>query len=120
MCDSDGAGTGVTLDEYIESPVIDCSAFTSGTITLEFDFNFQRYEQNAFDDFAILEVYDGLQWVEIEKYETDTPDFWGGEHKSYNVSTYALSIANFQIRFYYTGSFDWFTEIDNIKLTHTP
>ena len=80
-CNSDLAGISVTLEEYLTSVVIDCSAYTSGQIQLELDGNFQRNENNSFVDKARIEVFDGISWQIVAEYLTDWQDFYGGEHK---------------------------------------
>ena len=116
-CDSDLAGSGVTLAEELWSPVIDCSSYVSGTITLEFDGNFQNL--GASDKAAVV-VWDGFGLQVVDTYLTD----WSstGEHKIYDVSTYAFGNSVFQIYFWYTdgGDWAWFFQVDNVKLTHIP
>ena len=115
-CDSDAAGNPATLDEDIFSPVIDCSAYTTGMITLEFDGIFQE----LFDEQCGVYIFDGAQWLAVEIWTQS----WStnGAHKSYDVSAYALGNASFKIGFNYFDKGNWgvFFQVDNVKLSHTP
>ncbi len=119
-CNSDLAGTSVTLDEYLTSPMIDCSAYTSGQIQLEFDGNFQRNENNSYIDKARIDVFDGNSWQIVAEYLTDWQDFYGGEHKIFDISQHALGNSILKVRFYYTGQYDWFFQVDNVEIVHSP
>ena len=119
------------FDEYADSPIIDCSAYTSGTITLEFDGNYQDNDPYSwYWDYAELLVYDGNTWVTLDTYNDDwSPN---GQHRIYYVSNEALRNPSFQISLYYCGWHDWwwnywnyvyhdhYFKVDNVKLTHTP
>ena len=99
--------------------MIDCSSYTSGTITLEFDGNYQDFDPNPNEDFARVRVWDGnTTWQLVDTYSTSWAS--NGEHKVYDVSSDALGNVDFQVYFYYLGYNDWFFQVDNVKLTHTP
>ncbi|MCD4656992.1 MAG: choice-of-anchor D domain-containing protein [Planctomycetes bacterium] len=119
-CSAYLAGSNITLEEFLTSPAIDCSAYTSGNIFLELDGNFQRYENNSYADKARIEVFDGNLWRLIAEYLTDWQNFYYGQHKIYDISQYALGNADMKVRFYYSGQYDWFFQVDNIEIVHTP
>ncbi len=106
------------FDEYIISPDIDCTAYTSGTIKLEFDGNYQDFDSSPNGDFGGLAVWDGFNVQVLEEYTTS----WNtnGVHKSYTVSVHAYGNPFFCFFFYYTGSADKYFNVDNVVLSHKP
>ncbi len=110
IANSDGAGSGVSMDEILSSPVFDASTI-SGALILEFD---QYYR--SLSDVADVDVWDGTQWVNILN-QTTTQGAWGTpDHQYIDVTAHAN--ANFQVRFhYYNANYAWYWGIDNFSLT---
>ncbi len=106
------------FDEYIISPDIDCTAYTTGKIMLEFDGNYQDFDPNPDADIGGLAVWDGFVVQVMEEYSSD----WNsnGEHKSYDVSIHAYGNPFFAFFFYYRGEADLYFKVDNVILTYTP
>ncbi len=109
FADSDGAGSGVDMNEYLVSPVIDASGL-AGSLILEFD---QYY--NALGDNADVEVYDRTNWVTVLAQTADIGDWGAPDQQSIDVTQYAN--ANFQVRFhYYNANWAWYWAIDNFSV----
>lgn len=110
LVDSDEAGSGSTMNEYLTSPVIDAGSVT-GLLILEFD----QYLNHLDVEIADVDVYDGTQWVNILRQTTDVGSFANPDHQYIDVTAYAN--ANFQVRFhYYDATFDWYWAVDNFNL----
>lgn len=113
LADSDGAGSGVTMDEYLISPAIDASSLT-GALILDFD----QWFRDLSSDEANVDVWDGSAWVNVLTQGTDAgSSFTNFDHQSIDVTAYAN--ANFKVRFHYddnaTYAYHW--AIDNFSLT---
>ena len=107
--DSDAAGSGTSLDEFLTSPVIDASGL-SGSLILEFD----QYYRNAGDD-ADVEVYDGSTWVTVLAQSSSAGGWGSPDHQRIDITQYAN--ANLQVRFhYYNASWDWYWAVDNFSV----
>ena len=99
-----GSGKYVTADayhfvsfyykDYLTSPKIDCSTYSTGTVTLEFDGNFKTIMTN---EVTRVEIYDGADWQILEDWNVSWTDT--GEHQSYNITQYALGNADMKIRY---------------------
>lgn len=112
--DSDGAGSGVAMDEIVTSPTFDATGVT-GALILEFD----QYLNHLNTDTAAVDVWDGTQWVNILKQSSDIGGWGAPDHQFIDVTAYIN--ANFQVRFhYYNAVFAWFWAIDNFSLTTLP
>ncbi len=113
LVNSDGAGSGVSMDEILSSPVFDASAIT-GALILEFD---QYYR--SLGDVADVDVWDGTQWVTLLN-QTTTKGAWGTpDHQYIDVTAHAN--ADFQVRFhYYNANYAWYWGIDNFSLSVLP
>ena len=105
------------FDEYLYSPSVDSSMYSSGTITLEFDGNYQDDVLSA-NDAAVVAVWDGAGWNVLAVYTTS----WNtnGEHVSFDISTYAYGNNDLVIGFYYTGQNNYWFDIDNVTITYKP
>ncbi len=112
MCDSDAAGSGVTMNEMLISPVMNAGGVEELYIT------FDLVHQWISDDYVSVEVYDGSAWVEVLKNMEDTGAYpWGPTaHKTIDATEYANE--NFQVRFIYFGSYDWYAAIDNVTIAN--
>src|SRR5690606_1881089 len=89
---SDAAGSGELLSEVMESGIVDASAITYPLI-LEYD----QYFNNISSDSAVVEVYDGNNWVVVANYTSDAGSWSIPDHDSIDISVYAN--ANLQVRF---------------------
>ena len=113
--DSDAAGQGGTNDERLISPVVNTVGQTN--LRVNFEQYFRRYTLGGFET-AVVAVWDGVQWVDVYSLDQDSGnvgDFNDPDVQSIDVTQYAN--ADFQIRFRFTGEFDWWWALDNITLT---
>lgn len=108
IVDSDANGNGVELIETLTSPVFD----TTGATNLFLDFD--QFYQNIGADSAIVEVYDGTNWVEVLNQTVTVGGFNAPDEQSINITAY--SNANMQIRFVYNDAnvWAWYWLIDNV------
>jgi hypothetical protein len=110
FADSDGAGSGVSMDEYLTSPVIDASGIT-GSLILEFEQYYNNLSCNA-----DVEVYDGSTWQTVLAQSSDVGSWSSSDQQRIDISAYAN--ANLQVRFhYYNANYAWYWAIDNFSVT---
>ncbi len=109
--DSDGAGSGATLDEVMTSVQIDASSIT-GPLILEFD----HYFNNLSTDSGFVDVYDGTSWVNVMKIGSDVGGWLAPQQDSLDITMYAN--ANLQVRFHYNdnGVYAWYWAVDNVSI----
>ncbi|MFK8161616.1 MAG: T9SS type A sorting domain-containing protein, partial [Lewinella sp.] len=114
IVDSDAPGQGTTTDETITLPVRDLSS--SDNIILTFDQYFRVYTQGG-QETATVSVFDGSTWVDVYSLDQDSGNVGSWEspdQQTLDLSAYAN--AAFQVRFRYTGAYDWWWALDNIEL----
>ncbi len=108
--DSDGAGPGVFMDEYLVSPVIDASS--ASELWVEFD----QYYNTGWDAaaFGEVEVYDGNDWVTVLNQTSDIGNYGAPDLAMIDVTEYAN--ADFRVRFHYSATWDWWWAVDNVMV----
>ena len=116
IVDSDTAGDGVLQDEQLITPVLNLSSAAS--VTLEFDQYFQWYDGDGDEkgDVDVRSSLTGGAWVNVFRNQgADSPN---PDHRTINITGQAAGASNVQIRFhYYDGAYEWFWEVDNVKVT---
>lgn len=112
IVDSDDAGSGNTLEEWLVSPYIDASNIT-GTLYLEFDQYFRSLNSN---DSAIVEVWDSTQWVTVYQTSSTVGAFGSPDQQQIDITAYAHD--SLQVRFVYkdNGSWAWWWVVDNFNV----
>jgi len=80
----------------VTSPVIDCGAYTS--VILEYQ-SFSGCEESSWDHMGV-EVFDGIDWVEIWSNPGDTFQETEWTLYSFDVTAQAAGNSDFQVRFY--------------------
>jgi len=107
---SDANGDGVILLETLTSPAFDASA----AVGLFLDF--QQFYNNIGLDRAIVEVYDGTDWIEILNQDADAGAFNAPNLQHINITAYKN--ANMQVRFIYNDAdtWAWYWMIDNVRV----
>lgn len=110
--DSDANGNGVLLLETLTSPVFDTTGATN--LFLEFD----QFYQNGGADRAIVEVFDGTNWVELLNQSATTGGVNAPNEQAINIT--AFSNANMQIRFVYNDNnvWAWRWLLDNVVVSN--
>src|SRR5690606_10441444 len=110
IVDSDSNGNGVLLLETLTSPVFDASLATG--LYLDFD----QYFNSIGGDAAIVEIFDGTNWIEILNQTGDVGSFATPDHQHIDITAYQN--ANMQVRFIYNDGnvWAWYWMIDNVQV----
>jgi PKD repeat protein len=110
---SDGAGNlpPVLLDEQLRSPVVN----TTGAVNLQLEYD-HFFRGTGQTDSGYVEVYNGVAWVTLLRYGSNTGAFSNPAHVQLNVSAYANP--NFQVRFRYNDNslWAWYWAVDNVQV----
>jgi subtilisin family serine protease len=107
--DSDSAGSGTTTDTDLITPVIDLTGVAAPALAFNSDFNHLGDE-----DFTDVDVSidGGTTWTNVY-HQIDS-------RRGPKVETVPLSPAanqaNVKIRFHYFGTFDWWWQVDNVRV----
>ncbi|WP_204344666.1 choice-of-anchor L domain-containing protein [Psychroserpens algicola] len=110
IADSDTNGNGTELIETLTSPVFD----TTGAVALFLDFD--QFYNNIGPDTAVVEVFDGTNWIELLNQNADVGGFNAPDEQHIDITAY--SNANMQIRFVYNDGNDWawYWLVDNVQV----
>lgn len=110
--DSDAAGSSATQDDYLISPIIDCSSYT--TVTLQFYHDYRHYNENSNEGGFVDVSNDGGQtWTNVYHiYDTDVQ-----ETKTIDITDIAAGHSQVQIRWHYIASYDYHWGIDDVSIT---
>ena len=109
IIDSELPAVYCVANEYLYSNVFDASAVS--TLTLEFD----QYFRFWLNGIGVVEVYNGSSWIPVATFTGGNYGTWlNPDHQTIDLSPFIN--ANMQIRFYYTGNWDWYWAIDNVKI----
>ena len=110
IVDSDAQGNGPHLIETLTTPVFDASS----AVFLYLDFD--QYYNNYSTDTAIVEVFDGTNWIEILNQSTDIGAFNNPNYQHIDISAYKNT--NMQIRFIYDDddAWAWYWAVDNVHI----
>lgn len=119
--DSDGAGAAGVQDAYLQyTGTIDLSNTPAGTaLYLEFTEIYRNYLEY---NYVEVSIDGGTTWVQFEvNSEAEVPVNTNSLNPEYEVvnitSANAAGSANVKIRFYYSGAYDWFWGVDDVKIT---
>lgn len=104
---SDAYGGGPE-NAALESPVFDCSSFTSVKLS------FNHFYLSGWGGLAYVEVYNGSNWVEVASYDDSVPDGYTLGAVLLDVSTELAGVSNAQVRFRWEGDYSWWWAVDNI------
>jgi len=117
IVDSDNAGTSATQDEQMITSVVNLSTATA--VTLQFDQFFRQYTLGLAEvaDVDVRSAATAGAWVNVLRQTTSSNN---PDHKSINITTQAAGAPDVQVRFhYYTGQFEWWWQVDNVKIDAT-
>ena len=112
--DSDAAGSSATQDDYLISPIIDCSAYT--TVTLQFYNDYKPYDETSSEG-AYVDVSNdgGSTWTNVyHNYQTTV-----AQTETLNITSIAAGYSQVQIRWHYVASWDWHWGVDDVLVTGT-
>jgi hypothetical protein len=119
IVDSDSAGTAATQDEQLVTPVLNLA--TAISVSLEFDQFFRWYADGQAEkaDVDVKSAATGGAWVTVlSQAGASSPN---PDHKTINITAQAAGAADVQVRFhYYSAGFEWWWQVDNVKVTFVP
>lgn len=116
FCDADAGGSGSTTNSTLTSPVINSAS--ANLLFLEFSQVYRDYSATPTDS-GIVEVFNGTNWVAIQKKDVSTPaNGITPEKVTYNIT--ALKNANMRVRFRYVGFWPWFWGLDDVRIFQPP
>ncbi|MBI9032501.1 choice-of-anchor D domain-containing protein, partial [bacterium] len=108
---SDAAGSGVDLDDTIETPTCNVSAYEE--ITIEFDHYFNAYQEEIAD----VDFWTGSEWINIGRWQNDDIGAWSAPVQFTHTLT-NNGYTDVKLRFhYYEANYDWFWAIDNLVIS---
>jgi len=111
IVDSDEAGSGVSQDEELISPVVDVTGFDNVSLQFSYDFNWYSSGGDEQCDVEVRSTATGGAWVTVANYS----DADSAATVSLDITAHAD--ADLQLRFhYYDAAFDYWWAIDDIYL----
>jgi len=114
--DSDAAGSGAgLLQEELITPTIDASGTLNLPLTLDFD---QFY--NNLNDSAMVDVWDGTQWVNVLKQTANSGSWAAPNHQTIDISAYANAALKVRFRYDDGGVWAWYWAVDNVVIADVP
>src|SRR5690554_887427 len=111
ILDSDNYGSGGIQNAALETPAFDASSATS--VFLDFDY----YHRQCCGATIYVEVFNGDSWVEVHSESSESAN---PAHLTLDITTALAGATNAQVRFRYTGSWDWYWIIDNVRIAPPP
>lgn len=118
IVDSDCAGSGVTQDEQLITPVLDLT--TALTATLDFDDYFRYYSggQSEIADVDVRSFLTSGSWINVSRQQGASGA--NPAHKTLDITAQAAGAADVQVRFhYYSATNEYYWQVDNVKVTNT-
>ncbi|HOY95112.1 MAG TPA: choice-of-anchor J domain-containing protein [Catalimonadaceae bacterium] len=112
-CDS--AGDGTIADETISTPVIQTNG--ASQVFLRFD-HFIRIVGTFRLDTGVVEVFNGTNWIAVERFDQTEGTGTAPVKVSINVSAHLNP--NFKFRFRYVGDWGYYWAVDNVELFTPP
>ncbi|AUC86051.1 hypothetical protein CW731_12510 [Polaribacter sp. ALD11] len=117
ILNSDNYGNGNSQNATLETREFDTGIYD--VITLEFDYQYRDYQS---PESCIVEVFNGATWETVASYTTNSGANYiavdnGATHVILNITTQSNAASNVKVRFTYTGDWDYWWAIDNVKVT---
>jgi hypothetical protein len=109
--DSDACGSGTSIDSDLRSPVLDLSGAT--TALLQFKSDMRRYLNDQWD--VDLSLDGGATWP-TNLLHRQGSSYRGPETILLDLSS-ALGQSNVRLRFRYRGSWDYWWQVDEVRVT---
>lgn len=114
IADSDHAGSGVSMNTELRTPVMDLSALSAVTLTFKTDF---RYYTGSLAEVADVDVsVNGAAgpWTNVWR---KTTDYRGPKTETLDLTALAAGQANVMVRFhYYNAVFEWWWQVDEVRI----
>lgn len=112
---ADAAGSGVTTNTTLQSPVF--STMGLDTVTLKF-FHYFKYYSGATNDSATIEVStNGTSWTPVQTFKgADAGAPTAFSSVTVNLNSYANQPTMY-VRFHYTSGWGFYWSIDNVTVT---
>ena len=114
VCDSDLAGSGVTVNSWIKSPVFDCTGYT--VVTLRFSHIYNWYSEVNPEGIYVYVANDGaVTTADTQVYYSVGADL-ALTTVNVNITAVAGNHNNIQIGWNYRASYDYWWVIDDVQV----
>jgi hypothetical protein len=112
--DDDAPGSGVITNSSLITPSFDTQGYD--TLFMSFDHYFRAIGSTV----GFVEVWDGMAWVAVDSFSTNTGAWFAPVTETYDLTMYQNT--NLQVRFRYDdgGSWGWYWSVDNFAMDGTP
>ncbi|HEX4826058.1 MAG TPA: proprotein convertase P-domain-containing protein [Candidatus Polarisedimenticolaceae bacterium] len=127
IVDSDKAGTGAIQDEQLITPAMDLTTATSAQLEFDQWFKWWSGGNAELGDVDVRSSLSGGNWVNVYRTpQNNVPAACDGttcstaDHRVLDITAQAAGASSVQIRYhYYNGAYEWWWEVDNVKVTYT-
>jgi uncharacterized repeat protein (TIGR01451 family) len=109
--DSDGCGSGSTMDTALITPRIDMSSLSSAA--LSFMLSYRHLGSSRFD--VDVSLNDGGSWTNVYTRNSSSSAWGPGTPVTINLGAHVGSSQS-RLRFRYVGSYDWWAMVDQIQV----
>jgi hypothetical protein len=114
IADSDNAGSGVSMDTELRSPVLDLSTQAQVTLTFKTDFRIYSGGQAEVADVDVSTSGGVGPWTNVWR---KTADYRGPKTEAVSLTAIAGGQANVMLRFhYYNAVYEYWWEVDDVQL----
>lgn len=112
IADSDNAGSGVSMDTELRTPVLNFSTLSAVTLTFKTDF----YHYSA--EVADVDVsHNGTSGPWTTVWHKTGTDYRGPHSEALNLTALAAGQSNVMVRFhYYDAVYEWWWEVDDVQM----
>ncbi len=113
IADSDGLGSGYTMDEQLITPEVDCTGYQ--TVELQFAHVFKYYSGGGAEvgDVDVRSSATGGAWVNVVSYSGAS----ASGTVRLDITAQAAGQTDVQVRFHYhDASYDWYWAVDDIEV----
>jgi subtilisin family serine protease len=114
IADSDNAGSGVSMDTELRTPVLDLSTQTQVTLTFKTDFRIYSGGQAEVADVDVSTSGAAGPWTNVWR---KTADYRGPKTETVNLTAIAGGQANVMLRFhYYNAVWEYWWQVDDVQM----
>ena len=112
VADSDAAGSGVSMNTELRTPVMDLSSLSAVTLTFKTDFHY--YTTEVADVDVSVNGAAG-PWTNV--WHKSGADYRGPKSEAINLTALAAGHNNVMVRFhYYNAVYEWWWQVDDVQL----